>query len=294
MCLLVVCPPGAVMPDEHIDNAWTWNPDGGGFAHVGKAGKIRPFRTMQKKAFVHAYHASTRLYPESPFLVHFRLGTSGVRDLTNVHPFSVGDENNCYMAHNGVLNVKTRDTLSDTQVFARDWLTQMPADWLDNDVLVTLVEEFIGSDKMAFLRFREGRPWYDILNERLGEWEEGIWYSNDTYEPYSGTASTRYSALSSDSCMDTCLVCGESYEHRSWCSKVGMPIAGSRSAKESARTLALAVEECEICGHPLEDSQCLRCGIDWECGEKWEDCVCGHKDVSPVYPVTVRSLPSVR
>ena len=202
MCLLVVCPPGEVLSDKHIETAWRYNPNGGGFAHIGKAGRIRPFRSMSLKAMKMAYHAAVKQYPNSPFMVHFRLATHGKVNLDNVHPFKVN--HHTYMAHNGILSdVVPRGGMSDSKTFAKDWLSDLPRDFLDNWTITALIEEFTMGSKLAFLttdpQLRE--QWY-ILNEGHGHWRDNKWYSNNTYVEFTPA---KY--------VDECDLCGDVTYH---------------------------------------------------------------------------------
>lgn len=241
MCLLAVCEPGSHLTDDQIDTAWDNNPHGGGFAHIGKGGRVRPFRTLGKATFIDAYHQAVRRHPDSPFLVHFRLATSGTTDMTNVHPFRAGEHT--YMAHNGILPVAERHNLSDTHTFAKDWLPAFPDDWLDNHVLKLVVEEFAGTDKLAFLTTDPGlRHTYYILNEDKGTWDDGVWFSNHTHEhriPLISIGGRDWRLGVEDNGRVTCLMCGNT------------PGYGS-----DGRLF------------------CDGCGICWDCGEFDEVCGC--------------------
>lgn len=184
MCLAILTQPGAELDMDAIKRAWKANPDGGGFAFTadGEHITIRKFLRLKdmREGLLKAHR---RFGKVSPFIIHFRLATHGSTTLANVHPFKVRDD--LVMVHNGIINVKCFDDRSDSKVFAEDWLTDLPADWLDNHVLTMLVEDFIGWSKLVFLSTDPGldHDWY-ILNEHDGHWndERTIWYSNDSYK----------------------------------------------------------------------------------------------------------------
>jgi hypothetical protein len=52
---------------------------------------------------------------------------------------------------------------------------------LFQDPIIELVEGRIGYSKLVFLD-RHGN--HKIMNESKGIWDDGVWYSNDSYQPY--------------------------------------------------------------------------------------------------------------
>ena len=183
MCLLIGQQKNAKVSNKKLGNAWSKNDDGVGYAFV-KDGQIKIKRFMEFKPFKREFNSDVKRYgSQSSFLIHFRFATHGKTDLTNVHPFRVNK--NLVFGHNGVINsVDTDLKLSDTQVFNNVILKNLNPDFLNNDTLRFLVEEAIGSSKLAFLD-SDGK--IDILNEGLGHWsdDEKIWYSNDGYKKQS-------------------------------------------------------------------------------------------------------------
>ena len=121
---------------------------------------------------------TTIIGSKSPFLLDFRLATHGLEEGTfNVHPFTI--RQGLVFAHNGIINDVAYDKkLSDTQVFNRDILKYLKKSFLKDDVLVTLIEGFLGTSKLVFLDKDKS---YKILNEDAGSWNKGVWYSNTSY-----------------------------------------------------------------------------------------------------------------
>ena len=64
-------------------------------------------------------------------------------------------------------------------MFNRDILQKLPKTFLIDTILIKLIEGFIGTSKLAFLK-SDGS--YKIVNESLGHWEDDVWYSNSSYE----------------------------------------------------------------------------------------------------------------
>ena len=132
-------------------------------------------------------------YPESPFILHMRISTQGKVDLNNVHPFPVDE--NTVMAHNGIIPAtstakakKDHPDISDTKLFVDEVLPQLSDNWLDHEWTVNMVEDAIGHSKLAFLTVNPAlEHQLYILNSHMGDWIEGIWFSN-TY----GIAGTEF------------------------------------------------------------------------------------------------------
>tara|TARA_B100001250_G_scaffold387403_1_gene384752 strand:+ start:4048 stop:4917 length:870 start_codon:yes stop_codon:yes gene_type:complete len=165
--------------EDKLLNSFESNPDGVGYSYIN-SGKLvtKKYRSYDK--FVKAYNKDIKNYSsKSPFLLHFRLATHGEHKGTiNVHPFKV--MNGLVFAHNGIINKVDDDkVLSDTQVFNRDVLQKLSSNFLKSDGVKELISSYIGTSKLAFLN-KDGS--YDIINESLGHWLDGIWYSNKSYQ----------------------------------------------------------------------------------------------------------------
>lgn len=184
MCLAIYKPAGVEIPQDALIKGWAGNPDGAGFAYVSR-GKIRPVKGLMKLAdFLKAYKGAVEKYPDSPFLVHFRIRSLGDRSPENTHPFMF--KYGCGI-HNGTFNncgAKFDQGKSDTALFFEKFGDNLPY----KHVLAVKedLEKAIGSwNKMVFL-YKNSE--YIILNESAGEWREGVWYSNRTYLPRPTTA----------------------------------------------------------------------------------------------------------
>jgi hypothetical protein len=58
---------------------------------------------------------------------------------------------------------------------------------LFQDPIIDLIEGRIGYSKLVFLD-RHGN--HKIMNEHKGTWDDGVWYSNDSYKPYVAPVTT--------------------------------------------------------------------------------------------------------
>ena len=181
MCVIAHQPIGTTLTRARVKRLWDRNPDGGGFSYVNPDGELVIGKTMHFTPFWKEYREAYKEHGEtSDFLLHMRIATHGTVDLSNVHPFQVDDFT--VVAHNGVISEATpgkEDTRSDTRVFVEEVLPELPDTWLDNPVLVKMMEKFIGGSKLMFLTSNPNlsKKVY-ILNKRMGSEHDGMWFSN--------------------------------------------------------------------------------------------------------------------
>ncbi len=177
MCLLLVKPAGQSVPYQYLKNAQECNPHGSGIAFAdGKTVRI------EKDAKWNAEDIAERLeyLEENPVIVHFRYATHGSNTNDNTHPFKLPKR--WAAAHNGIIDIKCKGDESDTRAFLRQ--NVVPAinhgASLTDQRILNLIGDTIGKhNKLAFLH---GSGEYGIANEDCGHWNNGIWYSNYTYE----------------------------------------------------------------------------------------------------------------
>ena len=151
MCLLLVCSPNSVPKKQNLKTASCNNPHGFGYAIITPDGIITGKRMSAKKT-INKFLTLRKQYPESYAMFHARYATHGVRNEDNCHPFKVGDSNDTYLAHNGVLDVHINagDRRSDTRVFAEDILPAMGGvSALDNDHVWQMVSKWASGSKIA-------------------------------------------------------------------------------------------------------------------------------------------------
>lgn len=163
------------LPQKCIEYCASSNPDGHGLMYTQdnklklkkQLGDISGFYDKYKKALSQA---------EGPTILHFRIGTSGSKDLANAHPHFVTP--NIGLVHNGVLGAGI-DNLSDTRRFIKEILKNLPDSWFENTTIMNLLQNKIRNDKMVLLR-NDGYHW--ILNQDNGYWDKelGVWFSNYT------------------------------------------------------------------------------------------------------------------
>lgn len=185
MCMIAYRPigksgRGSNIPNEVIDTAQSRHPDGFGIAwredgqlHVQRFGpsERREFRDLLKEVD----------RKKSEYVSHFRFATHGPKDAAHAHPYEYEDPNEgrVLVFHNGIIDIATLPSESDTEVFVRDVLAQLPSKWWADPALKYLVHEAIGWSKLVIMTPTETVN----LQDARGDWDAGIWYSSD-HLPY--------------------------------------------------------------------------------------------------------------
>ena len=192
MCIIAAIPSNQQVTKSTLRRCWENNPHGGGFMFTdGK--KVQTFKEMSSfKRYWKAFTDAKSNNPESAFVCHFRISTHGRINETNCHPFLVNSK--LGFAHNGIIrNAPVHDDYSDTYMFNEHILKPLADGFLNNAAIVSLIKEYIGSgSKLAFLSSDNK---ITLINEKAGEWSDGVWYSNGGYkEPkYYDAGGTRIS-----------------------------------------------------------------------------------------------------
>lgn len=180
MCIIIAQPAGLEISLEAMKESWTNNRDGAGIMYAHK-NKIHIFKELTDfdKVYKH-YKRIVTQYPDKNIVVHFRIGTSGKKDLKNCHPFLVNKQ--LAFCHNGMIDIKLeKDSLhSDTVEFRNEILRKLPSNFLSHGPYVRLIRTFIGHSKLCFL---DSTGKLTIVKDNLGVWDNGIWYSNSGYKP---------------------------------------------------------------------------------------------------------------
>jgi len=185
MCILILRRSDAEpLTDEALKNSYDNNDDSCGFSYVNTdhlgVQRLKTHKYMDYEPFLAKLRRCEAIAPDSNFLIHFRIATSGVLSTHNQHPFQVNKH--CVGAHNGVLHKARKDPYkkdNDTRMFIKDTIQKLPQGWDENPVILELLEDYIGTNKFAFL-YDDNQ--YLILNDSLGSWQNRCWYSNTSYK----------------------------------------------------------------------------------------------------------------
>jgi predicted glutamine amidotransferase len=178
MCIAILNPNNVTLKKKVLKTCWENNTDGAGMLYLVD-GKLTTHKEMTNfDSFYDHYHNVRQQHKTSQIVIHFRISTHGKVNLTNCHPFIVNDK--WGFVHNGIISAAPKHTeFSDTYMFNREILQKLPTDWIHNDAVYDLVQEYIGSSKLLFLN-TDNEAF--IVNEDMGVWDLGCWFSNTTYK----------------------------------------------------------------------------------------------------------------
>lgn len=166
MCVIIYKPVGIDMPSiEVLNAARRANPDGCGFVST------RFYkRTMNYKAFLCAL---SKVGKDEACIIHFRLATHGSCKTSNCHPFRRED---VFFAHNGMLNVKTKADMTDSETVFNNWIYPAILNYgWHSRTTADIVEQLRGASKFAMMRKgdRGALLYGDFILEN-----DGCYYSN--------------------------------------------------------------------------------------------------------------------
>lgn len=252
MCLLIFLPAGRRPDQVALRTGAAVNGDGHGFAIV-TADRLIVDKGLDGEAMVAAFVRARAAHPDGPALFHSRIRTHGQFTVDNCHPFPVGGDPRTVIAHNGILPVDVHpakgDNRSDTRIAAEDYLPRLGPLRLRRTRL--RLERWMGpTNLMALLTIdRRYRERAYLFNEAAGIWDDGIWYSNDSYQPGRSRCWSRW-----DEAPAGAVGSGWPRHHRS---RPGVPF-------------------CAACGEvaDLAGWWCPWCGHCWSCAEPPDRCDC--------------------
>lgn len=180
MCVAAIAQQGKIIPANYLRAMFATNPDGAGLAFINGTGKVEIRKGfMTADTFVKAYQdvVDGGFAAKNPVMVHVRAATLGKVDEGNCHPFAISKGKGA-ACHNGVLwgayggNGRAAEK-SDT----REYFERLDRALVYEDVLAAQrkLEDLIGYNKLILL-YEGGK--YIIMNEKSGDWKDGVWYSN--------------------------------------------------------------------------------------------------------------------
>lgn len=179
MCIAILKKEKATIKKSQLEESFNSNPDGSGYLFA-KDGRLTIKKGYFKfDDFYNDYKRDMEHYNNPVAIIHFRITTHGLTNETNCHPFMVNDK--LGFAHNGMIDiVSDHKKKSDTMMFNREILQQLPNNFIHSDSIIKLIEESIGNSKLIFLN---NNGFFRIANENKGHWSKDgqIWYSNHSY-----------------------------------------------------------------------------------------------------------------
>jgi len=178
MCIAILnCKKAGRLPKTQIKNSWDNNDMGSGLLW-NKDGKLNVFKTYEYDEYIEMYNKLRDDSTIGNIVLHFRIATSGYNGEHNLHPFLVSDD--LGFVHNGVIRGLGNKKFSDTYEF-NDMLKKFKHNFLSCEMSKFFISEYIGYSKLIFL---DSKDKYTIINEDMGKWTDGNWYSNDSYKEY--------------------------------------------------------------------------------------------------------------
>lgn len=177
MCLAIYRPSNTAIKKRALERGFTANPDGAGlaYAHKGTLHIVKGLMTFP--AFWSAYE---RIPSSAPAVIHFRIGTSGLKDEANCHPFPLLNGRACVI-HNGVLFYPHSEKRSDTSHFSAEILDPLLAHNLaDSHAVRHVIESTIGPSNKMVVLYESGHA--VIYHKDRGTERKGVWYSNTSFE----------------------------------------------------------------------------------------------------------------
>jgi hypothetical protein len=185
MCIAIYKPQDKILSQATLKECYDSNPDGAGFMYAQNK-KLH----IEKGFFSYdSFYKAYKEHEHKQAVIHFRIKTHGKIDTTNCHPFAVN--NAIGFVHNGIINGFGDTNHSDTIGFNNAILQPLVHKWgnlaLFQDPIIDLIEGRIGYSKLVFLD-RHGN--HKIMNEGKGVWDDGVWYSNNSYKPYVAPVTT--------------------------------------------------------------------------------------------------------
>ncbi len=178
MCIAILnTKKGGRLPKNQIQNSWDNNDMGAGLLW-SKDNKLNVFKTYEYDEYLDKYNEIRDDKSVGNIVLHFRIATSGYNGEHNLHPFLVN--NDLGFVHNGVIKGLGNKSFSDTYQF-NDMLKKFGHNFVGCEMTKYFISEYIGYSKLIFL---DSKDRYTIINEDLGKWNSGNWYSNDSYKQY--------------------------------------------------------------------------------------------------------------
>lgn len=178
MCIIAIKPREVAYPSyKRVKNMCENNNDGFAIVWHVKGEPVRNYRTLNEKKFLKKYNEITSTYKakDVSLFIHARIKTHGTQKLENCHGW-IEDKIGLAFAHNGILSIKNRDDMTDSETFFRDIFAPVfeLGGWSAGE---RAIKACIGTSKFCFMDMYGNLIHYG--NYIKGD--DGILYSNDSY-----------------------------------------------------------------------------------------------------------------
>lgn len=150
MCIACVFPKGTTLTESEFESSWENNHDGGGYTYIDENGVMVTKKFLKYDDFINSWKVDDQAVREySPRLLHFRATSRGAISVENCHPFSINPT--VALIHNGTIaGIPVDKEKSDTRLFS-EMLAGLPDNFYTNQSVITLIDGFIGMNKIALM-----------------------------------------------------------------------------------------------------------------------------------------------
>lgn len=178
MCIIAIKSREVAYPShKRVRTMCENNSDGFAIVWHVKGEPVRNYRTLNEKKFMKKYNEITSTYKakDVSLFIHARIKTHGTQKLENCHGW-IEDKVGLAFAHNGILSIKNRDDMTDSETFFRDIFAPVfeIGGW---DAGERAIKACIGTSKFCFMDMYGNLIHFG--NYIKGD--DGILYSNDSY-----------------------------------------------------------------------------------------------------------------
>lgn len=178
MCVIAIKTRDVQFPSyERVKNMCDNNDDGFAIVYHVIGEHVKQYRTLNKEKFLNKYQEISTTHDASDvaLFIHARIKTHGSEKLENCHGW-IDDDLGLAFAHNGILSIKNRGDLTDSETFFRDIFVPIfkVGGW---DAGIKAINAVIGTSKFVFMDFKGDIAYFG--NYIKGD--DDILYSNNTY-----------------------------------------------------------------------------------------------------------------
>ena len=201
MCVIAYKPYDAPnFTKDILEACWEANSDGAGYAWYEPDTKLWEVRKgfMTFKKFWKSYNSNN--FDKHTVVAHFRIGTSGLKDGGNTHPFPLIEDMEqmrqtsfaakTILFHNGIVGKGDGD-YSDTMVYIRDYLAPISSLLGVHPRMPEIYQEIMSKNASRFILCHEDKLWrYGTTWHKEQEW----FFSNLTFQRKTSTYFAGYTA----------------------------------------------------------------------------------------------------
>lgn len=178
MCVIAIKQRNVQYPSyERVQNMCDNNDDGFAIVYHVQGEPVKQYRTLNKDKFLNKYREITSTYnsEDVALFIHARIKTHGSEKLDNCHGW-IDDDLGIAFAHNGILSIKNRGDLTDSETFFRDIFVPIfkIGGW---DLGIKAINAVIGTSKFVFMDFHGDITHFGVYITG----DDGILYSNNSY-----------------------------------------------------------------------------------------------------------------